>query len=99
MIEKPNLNYISQADLVEVIVAVLTALGHRAPKTTVEKEVFDRHHCEFAHPYYQEYVAGGVPRWRHYIAWAKEQAKHQGLIKRPQQSGYGIWELLEVPSA
>jgi hypothetical protein len=34
-------------------------------------------------------------RWQHFIAWAKEIAKHEGLVKRPAASGRGYWELTE----
>ncbi|GAI53783.1 unnamed protein product, partial [marine sediment metagenome] len=44
-------------------------------------------------PYYQELVSNGVPRWQHNLAWAKERAKKKGLIKPPDESGRGYWEL------
>jgi restriction endonuclease Mrr len=47
----------------------------------------------FKEPWYQETVSNGVPRWQHNIAWAKERAKRKGLIKRPDDSGRGYWEL------
>jgi hypothetical protein len=95
MIEKPSVNCISEADLVSIIVRILTQLGGKAAKACVVELIYNECHEAFDHPYYQEAVSGGIPRWRHYIAWAKEQAKHSGLIKRPIQSGYGIWELTD----
>lgn len=87
-------NYISEAQLVPQIVAALRELGGRARKSDVEKKIHRRFEETFTQPYYQEEVSG-VVRWKHYIAWAKEQAKHAGLVKRPLQSGRGIWELTE----
>ena len=59
------------------------------------KELYRQLRDIFAKPYYQECVAGGVPRWQHFIAWAKEIAKHEGLVKRPAASGRGYRELTE----
>lgn len=47
----------------------------------------------FNQPWYQETVSGGIPGWQRNLAWAKERAKHKGLIKRPEDSGRGYWEL------
>lgn len=52
------------------------------------KEIFEQ-------PYYQVHVGNSALRWQHYIAWAKERAKSKGLLKRPEESGRGIWELSE----
>jgi len=34
--------------------------------------------------------------WKHFVAWAKERAKHRGLIKYPKDSGRGYWELNKI---
>lgn len=84
---------ITQDKLVHYIVFVLQKCGGRARKDEVEKEIYGMLKQIFQSPYYQEPVAHGIPRWQHNIAWAKERAKHRGLIKRPEDSGKGYWEL------
>lgn len=79
--------------LISSIVKVLQKHGRRAPKEQVEKELYKMFQEKFNKPWYQEKVSNGVPRWQHNIAWAKEKAKLQGLIKRPEDSGRGYWEL------
>ncbi|MFZ2417535.1 MAG: winged helix-turn-helix domain-containing protein, partial [Smithellaceae bacterium] len=58
-----------------------------------EPEIYQMFKDLFQEPWYQETVSNGVPRWQHNIAWAKERAKRKGLIKRPDDSGRGYWEL------
>ena len=86
---------ISQDDLIPHIIKVLRKYGGRARKDQVEKEIHQMFESVFKDPWYQETVANNVPRWQHNIAWAKERAKHGGLIKRPDDSGRGYWELTE----
>lgn len=89
----PPANKISQDDLIPYIVDVLRKRGGRARKDEVEQEIYQMFHETFQQPWYQETVAGGIPRWQHNLAWAKERAKKKGLIKRPEESGRGYWEL------
>lgn len=84
---------ISRDDLIPYIVDVLRKHGGRARKDEVEQEIYQMFHETFQQPWYQETVAGGIPRWQHNLAWAKEGAKKKGLIKRPDESGRGYWEL------
>jgi predicted type IV restriction endonuclease len=84
---------ISQDELIPHIIKVLQKHGGRARKDQVEEEIYQMFKDIFKEPYYQETVANGVPRWQHNIAWAKERAKKRGLIKRPEDSGRGYWEL------
>jgi len=86
---------ISQDELIPHIIKVLQKHGGRARKDQVEKEIYQMFKDIFKEPYYQETVSIGVPRWQHNIAWAKERAKKRGLIKRPEESGRGFWELTE----
>ncbi len=86
---------ISQNDLIRIIVKVLQELGGRASKKQVDKKIYQLYENVFKEPYYQETVSNNTPRWRHNIAWAKERAKHAGLIKNPDDSGRGYWELTE----
>lgn len=90
--------HVTEGDLVAPLIKVLKDFGGRAPKHHVDKELFRRFRDIFSQPYYQECVAGDIPRWRHFIAWAKEIAKHEGLVKRPTASGRGYWELTEKGS-
>jgi hypothetical protein len=89
----PGNNKISQEDLVPYIIKVLQKYGGRARKDQVDSEIYQLLKDIFQKPYYQETVAQGVPRWQHNIAWAKERAKNKGLIKKPEDSGRGYWEL------
>ena len=89
----PEDKKISQDDLIPYIVKVLQKHGGRARKGQVEEEIYQMFKNIFKEEWYQETVANGIPRWQHYIAWAKERAKKKGLIKRPEDSGWGYWEL------
>lgn len=84
---------ISQDDLIPHIVKVLQKHGGRARKDQVEEEIYQMFKDIFKEQWYQETVANGVPRWQHNIAWAKERGKRKGIIKRPEDSGRGYWEL------
>jgi hypothetical protein len=86
---------ISQDELIPHIIKVLQKHGGRARKDQVEEEIYQMFKDIFKEPYYQETVSNGVPRWQHNIAWAKERAKKRRLIKRPEESGRGFWELTE----
>lgn len=86
---------ISQEDLIPVIVKVLQEKGGRASKDEVEKKIYQMFKDTFKDAWYRETMSHGIPRWKHNIAWAKEMAKHKGLIKRPADSGRGYWELTE----
>ncbi|MEA1944965.1 MAG: winged helix-turn-helix domain-containing protein [Euryarchaeota archaeon] len=89
----PPDNKISQDDLIPYIVDVLRKRGGRARKDEVEQEIYQMLRETFQQHWYQETVSGGIPRWQHNLAWAKERAKKKGLIKRPEESGRGYWEL------
>jgi len=92
-IERPP---IKRELLVESIVKVLGRFGGKAPKKQVEKEVYREFLDVFNHPSWQMLKkSGGEPVWRNTIAWAKEIAKHSGYVKRPEESGRGVWELTE----
>jgi len=86
---------LSQDDLIPQIIQVLKKHSGCARKDQVEQEIYKMFQDVFKEPWYQETVANGVPRWQHNIAWAKERAKRKGLIKRPDDSGRGYWELTE----
>ena len=85
---------IKEKDLIPYIIKILQEFGGKANKKQVEEELYKIFKEIFDQPYYQQKVANGqIPRWKHFIAWAKERAKNQGYIKPPQQSAYGTWEL------
>lgn len=84
---------VSVKDIISAIIKVLQENDGRASKGDVEKGVYKIFQGKFDKLWYQETVANGVPRWKHNVAWAKEKAKHQGFIKRPEDSGRGYWEL------
>jgi hypothetical protein len=89
----PESKKISQDDLIPYIVKVLQKHGGRARKDQVEEEIYQILKDLFKAPWYQQTVSNGIPRWQHNIAWAKQRAKNKGLIKGPEDSGRGYWEL------
>jgi len=86
---------ISQDDLIPYIIQFLKEKGGSAPKGYVEQKIFQIFRDMFEQTYYQQKVSHGVPRWQHNIAWAKERAKHMGLIYPSSVSGRGVWKLTE----
>ncbi len=86
---------ISQDQLIPYIVKILKQHGGGATKDTIETEIFNMFQSTFEHPWYQELVSYGVPRWQHNIAWARERAKRRGIIKPPGPQGRGFWELTD----
>jgi phage shock protein A len=90
----PN-NKVTQDDLVKFILEALHQFGGKARKERVEKYIYGKMQSVFQQQYYTETVSHRIPRWQHNIAWAKEEAKHRGLIKPPNESGRGYWELTD----
>lgn len=89
-------NRITQDELIPYIVNILFNNGYQAPKQFVEKRIFETFEDEFKETYFQKTVSHGVPRWKHFIAWAKERARQRdGYIKSSIESGRGIWELTD----
>lgn len=93
--EPPDDQKISQDALIPHMVRVLKQHGGRTTKEQVERELYTMFKATFDHPWYQETVSTGIPRWQHNVAWAKERAKKRGLLKRPSESGRGYWELTD----
>ncbi len=89
---------ITQDDLIPYIIRVLRKHGGKARKDEVEQEIYQLLHETFQQPWYQKLVAGGIARWKHNLAWARERAKKKGLIKSPEESGRGYWELTQKAS-
>jgi len=86
---------LTQEELIPHIIKALKENGGAASKKLVERKIFQSFKSLFEQPYYQQKVSRGVPRWQHNIAWAKERAKHIGLIESSAVSGRGIWKLTE----
>lgn len=84
---------VTERDLSKEIIIALQSIGGRAEKEKVEEIIFNKYERIFNLPYYQQSVSWGLPRWKHYIAWAKEDVKKSGYVKWPNESGRGIWEL------
>ena len=90
-----DIKKISQDELIPHIVKILKQHGGGAAKETVDTEIFRMFQSTFEHPWYQELVSYGVPRWQHNVAWARERAKRRGIIKPPGPRGRGFWELTD----
>ncbi len=86
---------ITEVDLMREILAYLRQKGGAAPKVSVEEAVFEGLKSAFVTSYYSELVGGGVPRWKKNIQFARNTARNMGLIKPPEESGRGNWELTE----
>jgi hypothetical protein len=85
---------ISQDDLIPYIVKVLHKHGGSATKNQVEDEIYQMLKGTFSDDWFQGKVSHGVPRWKHFIAFAKERAKLlHGYVKSARESGRGVWEL------
>jgi predicted type IV restriction endonuclease len=88
---------ISQSDIIPHILKSILRHGDRALKKTVEDDVYSEFKNLFDQPWYQELTTtANVPRWQHNVAWARNLAKDRGLIKPPEESGRGYWELTEL---
>lgn len=82
--------------LIQHIIKVLGRHEEKVTKKQVEEEIYQTLREIFELPYYQENPPKVfVPRWQHNIAWAKEKAKGDGLVKWPADSGRGYWELTQ----
>jgi len=86
---------IPEMELVEDIITFLKKRGGSAEKVAVEKAVFEKHKNDFSKPFWQVPVGGGVPRWQKNTQFARNSGRKLGLIKLPEESGRGIWELTE----
>jgi hypothetical protein len=94
---KPN-KVIPQKQLIEDIILFLRKSGGAAEKAVVEKAVFEKNKTEFSKPYWNELVGLNVPRWKKNTQFARNTAREMELIKAPEDSGHGLWELTEIGS-
>jgi hypothetical protein len=86
---------ISEMQLIEDIVSFLRKKGGSAEKVMVEGAVFEKNKSEFSKPYWSVPVGGGVPRWKKNTQFARNTARKMDLVKAPEDSGRGLWELTE----
>jgi len=94
--QTPPPGEIKEMDLLNAIIACLKRHGGKLDKPDVEREVFEMFKEQFQHPWYLEPVGGDVPRWQKNVQFARHTACNTlGLIKPPEQSGRGIWELTD----
>jgi ankyrin repeat protein len=92
---EPPQQKITQEVIEGAVIKALQRLGGSAKKAVIEQEVYDMLQEAFRDPWYQEDSTPGIPRWKHQIAWARNRARERGLIKSPDESGRGYWELTE----
>lgn len=89
-------NEIKEDTLIPLIVFFIGNQGGRSTKKEIEEKIYQYYKFEFSKPYWQNSVAQGTPRWKHYIAWAKQRAVSiHHYIKKPTDNSRGIWELTE----
>jgi hypothetical protein len=94
--QTPPPGEITEMDLLNAIIACLKRHGGKLDKPDVEREVFEMFKEQFQHPWYLEPVGGGVPRWQKNVQFARHTACNTlRLIKPPEQSGRGVWELTD----
>lgn len=86
---------IPEMQLIEDIILILRKTGGSAEKIAVEEAVYEKNKNEFSKPFWNEPVGGGVPRWRKNTQFARNTARKMNLIKSPEHSGRGFWELTE----
>ena len=79
-------------DLISDILDVLREKGGGATKKEVQEAIFARRGRIFQERGWCKKDSTG-PIWVHRIASAKEEAKKRGLVKPPEQSRWGYWEL------
>jgi len=91
---KPD-KIISQKQLIEDIILFLRKKGGSAEKVMVEQAVFKKNKGEFSKPYWNALVGLNVPRWKKNTQFARNTAREMELIKTPEESGHGLWELTE----
>lgn len=93
-VSKPD-KTIPQMQLVEEIINFLRKNGGKAEKVAVEEAIFADNKKEFSKPYWQAVVGGNELRWKKNTQFARLTARQMGLIKVPEESGHGIWELTD----
>ena len=86
---------ISEMQLIEDIILFLRKKGGSAEKVMVEEAVFEKNKNDFSKPYWKAPVGGGVPRWKKNTQFARNTARKMDLVKAPEDSGRGLWELTE----
>ncbi len=88
----------TEAEWINALVSTLKRQGGRARKPVVEAAVFEDSKELLSHAWYQEPVAEGIPRWKKLFQFARNKARRRGLVKKPQESGIGWWELTDEGS-
>ena len=95
--ERPphNIKSITQEEVIPYIIKYLKSVGGRDDKKTVEQQVYFMLENIFSQSYYQKECRDKGKRWEKHVQWARDKAYRKGLIKSPQESGRGIWELTD----
>ena len=86
---------IPEIQLVEDIVMFLRKQRGSATKVKVEEAVFEKNKNEFPKTYWQKPLVGGQLRWKKNTGFASNTARKMGLLKTPEDSGRGVWQLTE----
>lgn len=91
----PRPEAVPENQIIRHLIEELKKRGGAARKHEIENAIFEKLKKQFHHPYYAARVGGGVARWRKNVQFARNTAKNIGLLKLPDESGRGIWELTE----
>ncbi|HTB84360.1 MAG TPA: winged helix-turn-helix domain-containing protein [Candidatus Sulfotelmatobacter sp.] len=86
---------VGEPELMNRIIALLKKNGGAMAKTDVEETLFEEYKDLFQNGHYAECVGDDVPRWKKNVQFARNTARKLGLIKLPEESGRGMWQLTE----
>ena len=86
---------LTEAEWINALVSTLKGLRGKAAKPVVEAAVFEDSKELLSHAWYQDPVGEGIPRWKKLFQFARNKARRRGLVKKPQESGIGWWELTD----
>ncbi len=89
-----NEDKVSNERIERAIIKILGDNGGALKRPLVHKKVYQIID-EFKNPYYHEIEPNGYKRWIHRVDTVKETLKREGHLKKPSESGRGIWALTE----
>jgi hypothetical protein len=100
-LRRGDLGSIEQDEFIDVIIAILGALGGRARRQVVLDRILNLFASQFKEPDYELLQSQNPPkeRWIHNVDWAKRKLVERGLLVSPRNSPYGTWVLTDIGKA